>query len=1358
MQGDEIEPQIDSFSKADLIRTMPATEPQLEIWLACMMGGEDANRSYNESVLLRLSGKLNLPGLHAALQQLLERQEILRSSFSADGKITCVYKELPWELFYEDISGRELIDKEAELANFSRKHASIVFDLLNGILFRFALLRLSEEEHYLQFTVHHIICDNWSLQTLLRETGSLYTAQIQSKQPQLPEYFSFSQYSLEQQAFLQTKKYQQIVRYWVDQFRNYKPVSAIPTDNNRLAPRSYCSARKDIALPESLVAGLNKLAVLANCNFEQTIFCAFEWYLHLITGHKELVLGLTIPGQKAVGMENLAGHCLDLLPMLSVLEEGEQAFLPYLIARDKHIKQDLEHRPFTVGSLLKKLSIPRYAASQALVPVLFNYNISEVPEIIFDELDCEKIPTQRTFENFEIYLNINGTARKPVLEWAYNTQLFSEERILSMMQNFTILLEAVIHNPYAGLADISFSSASDIAEKLLSWNNTVSVYPRDSLLQELFYKMAATYGSKTALVFENEHYSYQQLNCLSNQLADALIKFGIQPGAVVGLAVDRSPNMLICLLGILKAGAAYLPLDPDYPRSRIEWMLADAQVTCLLSEYKYQGIFNTDARVLMVEDIWRNLSSYAKEDRTITGDSQQLAYVLYTSGSTGKPKGVQISHRNLVNFLWSMQQRPGMQPSDHLLAITSISFDIAALELWLPLITGASLELVSGPTTKDGRLLLEKINTGSFTIMQATPASWRMILEAGWQKQMPIKILCGGEALSGDLADKLLEKATAVWNMYGPTETTVWSAIKEIKADDAIISIGRPINNTQIYILDSKLRPLPEGSIGEIYIGGDGVSAGYLGQLELTEQKFLSNPFSNNGKLYRTGDVGKFLMGGELQCLGRIDQQVKIHGYRIELEEIETELNLLETIQQAVVIARQERLVAYVVPNKDLLTVPQIEGNIYPIDGGLYLHIQYWKKALINLLPAYMVPADFILLKLLPLTPNKKIDRRALPDPVKHLLPQNNNNGRPISATEQMVKSIWEKQLGLQQIGLDDNFFELGGHSLVAVQVMTRLEKQTGKRLPLASLFEAPTIQKLAALVEQNEKKNAFDSLVAIKPGGDKIPLYIVHGFGMNVLLFNNIAKYMDPAQPVYALQAKGLNDPDANDGPETMEAIAAYYVGEMLRQNPKGPYALAGYSLGGIIVFEMAKQLRAMGKQIPMLAMFDSYADNSNYFNPFLLNITRKFRRQFPKMLFIGQSFLRQPLETMQYQAKFLKNRLQEILGKPKNYEAEGQEYNAKLVAKYDYAYSNYKMTPYDGEIDLFKVTTRLYYLDDLIYLGWKPFAKKGVQVYEISGDHRTFLYPPNDKAFAQMLQNALNNRVDQMENIQTVPVAQLI
>ena len=1322
--------------------SFPATEPQIEIWVACVIGGDDANRSYNVSMSEHLQGHLDRNAMELALRDLINRQESLRATFSESGREMHVHKKSEIKLYFEDISSQSQEQQQSFLDSFARKDAETVFDLMNGPLFRISLIKMGDSEFFLTLTAHHIICDGWSLDIIMHELGKLYSAYASNRKPVLENAPQYSRYASEQNIFYESEAYKKNLEYWVNQYKNSVPVLNLPTDSPRASERSYKSRRDSYSVSKELFDAIKKIGVQSGCSLTITLRAAFEIFLYRLTGQNDIVVGLPAAGQSSnPSYYNLVGHCVNLLPVRSQFTPNSN-FVDYLTNRRDGILDAYDHQELTFGSLLKKLNIARDKSRVPLVPVLFNIvEVGTDEGVEFYGMDHEAVFNAREYETFDIALNINivGTKGLPTFNWSYNTQLFKPATISRMMEELKSLLIAITTDPATLIKEIPLRPINEIYAKLRSWNDTVSDYPKQKTFNDLFAEAVRNFSEKTALRFGQNKFSYRNLNEASNQFAALLSAQNIKAGDIVGVAIDRSPEMLITLLGILKSGAAYVPLDPLYPQKRIEFMLQDSSAKVLIVSKKYKGRFQSSAKEFLVEDIWPKLSSYSKEDIKSNAKSTDLAYILYTSGSTGNPKGVQIEQHSLVNFLLSMQKKPGITSADRLLAITTISFDIAGLELYLPLISGAELFLADTESARDGRLLLEILENQQITIMQATPSTWRMMMEVGWEKRFPLKILCGGEALPKDLSDKLLAKCDSLWNVYGPTETTIWSALKQILPTNEAITIGRPIDNTQIYILDDSLKPLPEGYVGEIYIGGDGVARGYLNRAELTSEKFIDNPLAGfpGDKIYRTGDLGKFVESGEIQCLGRIDNQVKIHGYRIELGEIEQVLNKQEAIKEAVVVANQDRLVAYVVPDVNSQMDDRLQQQ----------QITKWRDDIKKSLPDYMLPKDFVLLKKLPLTPNGKIDRNALPKPTQNAEVQTQKYMAPRTDTEKLVASIWGKLLGLQEVSIYDDFFELGGHSLIAVQAMTMLEKETGKRLPLASLFDAPTVEKLALLVHQDERTNAFDSLVAIKPSGNKTPLYIVHGFGMNVLLFNNIAKNMDPEQPVYALQAKGLNTNHIDDSLDRMEDIAAYYISEIIAQNPDGPYSLAGYSLGGIIVFEMAKQLKAMGKEIRMVAMFDTYADNSNYFNPFLLNVTKKFRRQFPKMLFIMRSFMKQPWQTFLYQADFVKNKFRQLFRISEREQEEAPIYDKKLADKYEYAYVHYRMTPYDGSIDLFKVKTRLYYLDDLIYLGWKQFAQKGVNVYEITGDHKTFLYPPHDKEFAQTLQKILDERTSAKE-----------
>jgi len=867
-------------------------------------------------------------------------------------------------------------------------------------------------------------------------------------------------------------------------------------------------------------------------------------------------------------------------------------------------------------------------------------------------------------------------------------------------------------------------------------NNTATEYPKSKALHHLIAGQAAIAPDKTALVFEDRSLSFKNVNEAANKLARHLLTYNIKTGDIIGLALDRSPEMVISLLAILKTGAAYVPLDPEYPKDRVEFMMEDSAAKILLTSEKFKGHFISVAQEVLIEDALNKFDDYSGDDPETVVDGNNLAYVLFTSGSTGKPKGVQIKHHNLVNFLLSMAKQPGLTPADTLLAVTTISFDIAGLELFLPLLVGAKLIITDAITAKDGRALLDLCAAQQISVMQATPYTWRVMLGAGWEQKLPLKILCGGEALPKDLINKLNARSLELWNMYGPTETTVWSTVKLI-LNDTDITIGKPIDNTQVYILDEKLNNLTDGTIGEIYIGGDGVAKGYLNRPELTAERFVDDIFSNieGSKMYRTGDLGKIREDGEIICLGRIDHQVKVRGYRIELEEIEQNLLKENNVKQAVVIAREDipgnpRLVAYIIVNEAIA------------DTDLKAQFEAWQQNLLAVLPEYMVPDDFVLMDVIPITPNGKIDRKALPKPDYSNIQRTGEFIAPRTPNEKLVAQIWQEMMDIKSISIADNFFELGGRSLVAVKIMARIEKETGKRLPLATLFEHATVEKLAARLDIDPASITWESLVHIKPGGSKMPLYIVHGAGLNVLLFNALAMNMDAEQPVYGLQAKGLNGID--EPLDVMEEIAANYIAEIVTQNPDGPYALAGYSLGGIIAYEMANQMIAAGKNVKMLAMFDTYADLSTVNDSKFKKIANKALLTLKQ---IGHTFVliaEDPKRTIEYKSLIIKRKIIKLVWKVFPGKDEKKEgffaYDNEIDEASEKALRNYVLKPVNIAIQLFRAKKRTFYMADFKFLGWKPFAIKGVNVHEIPGEHNTIFAPPNDKEFAVVLQKCLD------------------
>ncbi len=1269
-----------------------------------------------------------------ALQALSDRHEALRTVFSADGANIIVYNNPEINVDYHDLSSHDDEQNKLFIKNYNHQLAITPLDLVNGPLFKVAILKLNFDEHQVIMLMHHIVCDGWSVGIIMQDLSKFYSAFAKNETPKLPAAPQFSEYAIAEIEASHGAEYKETEQYWLNQFKGSNHLLDLPTDNPKPSPRTYKSTRADYSLDAALVSDLKLLARKASSSFVTTILASFEVFLHQITGQEEIIIGLPAAGQSATGNFGLVGHCVNLLPLRS-FPTGEQSFVKYLKSRTGLILDAYDHQQYTFGSLLKKLNIPRDATRLPLVPIVFNIDIGMDDGIAFHNLKHRYINNPREYETFEIFLNITDHKGTLTFEWSYNSRLFEPVTITRFMDELEHLLREIVKAPDTPIGNLEVMNAAEIQEQLNKWNDTKVDYPREKPLHQIISETAAQYPKSIALKFNTQELTYTQLNQQANQLAAVLIENGVKPKDKVAISLYRSAELVIALLAIIKAGATYIPLDPIFPINRINYMLEDSAAVVLLTSQTYKGQYISNAKEIILDDIWASLNSYPTTDPDVEVKGEDLIYILYTSGSTGQPKGVQIKHHNVVNFLYSMQKQPGLTAADKLLAVTTISFDIAGLELWLPLITGAQIVLADASTAKDGVALLGIIKKDKITVMQATPYTWRIMLEAGWDKER-IKVICGGEALPLDLAQRILGKATSLWNVYGPTETTIWSTLKEITADDGFISIGKPIDNTQIYILDKYQNPLIAGASGEIYIGGEGIALGYLNQAELTAEKFVSDPFSDEpgAEMYRTGDLGTFLPDGNLMYLSRIDAQVKIRGYRIETGEIEFNLAKEDAIKQAVVIPRADnngvgKLVAYIILKDG---VPQTDEHNEMI--------QQWRSNLRRSVPDYMVPDNFVMIDAMPMTPNGKVDKKALAacdiaaaETVTYVAPRTD--------VEQLVAGIWTELLENEQVGIHDNFFELGGHSLIAVQVMARIEKETGKRLPLAILFENSTVEKLSLMLEMDGKSITWDSLVPIKPTGNKIPIYIVHGAGLNVLLFNTLAKHMDAEQQVYGLQAKGLNGVD--EPLSRMEDIAAHYVSSIMAQNPTGPYALAGYSFGGIIAYEMARQFAVLNKEVRMLGMFDTYAYRTPHYDPLLVKYVKRgmyFGRKIWHAMLFKDGFMK----TITTRAKAVERGAVRLLWKLKFGTEQKQTgffgYSHKIDEMNNKAQKHYRIMPYDISIELFRAETRSFYLDDYVYMGWKPYALKGVNIHNVPGEHNTIFKEPNDKEFAHILQACLD------------------
>ncbi|TDO24047.1 non-ribosomal peptide synthetase [Pedobacter duraquae] len=819
---------------------------------------------------------------------------------------------------------------------------------------------------------------------------------------------------------------------------------------------------------------------------------------------------------------------------------------------------------------------------------------------------------------------------------------------------------------------------------------------------------------RIAIIFKDEHINYGALNRKINQLAALFKQGGYGKGDVIAVSVDRSIQMVITFIAIMKAGAAYLPLDPGYPKKRLEYMLVDAQAKLLITDEKYQKSLNFPGAEILIDDIFSLLDDYPAAGSTEEPSDTDLAYILYTSGSTGLPKGVMIEHRSLRNLLTSMQEFPGITKEDRLLALTTVSFDISVLELFLPLTVGATLVLADSATAKDGTAILKAIERNGINFIQATPSSYKLMLMAGWETKYDMKVLCCGEQLPKELAEKILPRCTALFNMYGPTETTIYSTGKQITSIEDI-TIGRPIRNTNVVILNACQNPMPNGRTGEICIGGLGLAKGYFNNPGLTASKFISFPQNGDfeGRIYRTGDLGKILPNGEIQCFGRIDNQVKIRGYRIELGEIDYSLSHLEHIKEALASTWEGS-------NGDIRIIAYVSTDSIVDEKNLDSWIGAWKETLKTAIPGFMMPNDFMLIENFPLTANGKIDRKALPTPAIRLRRVAEDLELPQTELQVQLKQIWCTYLGLNNVGIHDDFFDIGGDSLSAVRVTVAIKNNTGKHLPLGALFKYKTIAELSSLMD-NIKPFAFDSLVPLKPGGSKNPLYIVHGVGATVFAFLDLANRLANDQPVYGLQSRGI---DGHEEPLlTIEEMASAYIKEIIKQNPDGPYLLAGYSQGGLIAFEMARQMIKMGRIVQFLGLFDSYVPKGAISSSGILARINSSISDISATLY--RKFLA-ARPTAQHLAH-----------------EDDMDTNFKAVAKVtranEIASLSYHLKKSDISVHYFMATKPSVVINYLRYQAWKPFVKE-VFLHRIRGNHFTIFEHALNEKFARKLQNALD------------------
>ena len=876
---------------------------------------------------------------------------------------------------------------------------------------------------------------------LCRELSAFYNAARAGRRLDLPTApIQYRDYVIWQQQQLQSPEFEAQFEYWRRTLEGIQPLE-LPTDRPRPRFQTLRGTFCQTSLPATLQERLKALGHHESTTLFMTMFAGFAVLLYRLSGQSDIPIGLPVAGREHGDVEQVVGTFVNTLAMRVDLS-GDPTFRELLARVRAKTLGAFANQLVPFDKLVQDLAYTRDTSRAPLVQVMFNMANVPMHGIVLDGIQLEYVPLDRGGAQFELTVSVDPeVARSVTIE--YNTDLFDQKTVERFIKRYLHLLEAAVADPTTRVSELDLLPADERKQVLQTWNATGADIPQETFIA-MFERRAAQHPDIPAVTFEGTTLSYGELASQASRLAIELQLLGVGGGVIVGVCQSRSLKMLVTLLAVQKAGGVYVPLDPTLPPQRLEYMISDSGISVLVSNRDVMGKLTIppDVKLLDADAPVVERRGHAASDPANSAHNSDPAYIIYTSGSTGTPKGVVVSHGALVNFLCSMRKAPGLRETDVLAAVTTISFDIAGLELYLPLLVGASIELVSSATASDGSALAALLHSRGATVMQATPATWRMLLDADWRGASGFRALCGGETLSRELANELIPRIGELWNLYGPTETTIWSTVCRVEPCDAPIAIGRPIDNTQIYILNGRT-PAPIGVGGEICIGGAGVAIGYHKRPELTAERFEPDPFAahSEARVYRTGDLGKWGADGQLYHLGRMDHQVKIRGFRIELGEIEAVLHSHPAVKEAVVTAQEvspsdTRLVAYVV-----------------YERGSELTVSDLRRFLRQQLPEYMIPSMAIAINRLPLTPNSKLDRSALPAPFAPSSRPANAFDPPAPGVEAMLAGIWQQLLKIEAIGAEDNFFDLGGHSLLAVRAVAEIENRTGIRLDPRLLF-----------------------------------------------------------------------------------------------------------------------------------------------------------------------------------------------------------------------------------------------------------------------------------------------------------------
>jgi amino acid adenylation domain-containing protein/FkbH-like protein len=1310
----------------------PLSFAQQRLWFLNQL--EPDSPLYNVPLVARLLGTLNVPALEQALQSIVARHEALRTRFECQ-------QETPVQVVSARVEFKLRVVAAAnppEADGWIRDELQRPFNLIGTEpLLRAVLVCLETDHHLLVLNLHHIVADEWSLKILFRELEEFYKAHLEDRKALLPEIpIQYADYAAWQRGSFSDESLQKQLDFWKSELHDKPPVTELTTDHPRGQAPTFAGRTLTRHLDADLTRSLKQLAIHKEATLFIVLLAAFKALVHRYTGLEDIIIGTPVAGRNRVETEALIGFFVNTL-LLRTSVSGDPTFEELLcrvrgVALGAYAHQDL---PFE--KLVEALRPERSSGHLVFSNLMFTLQAHTKATTTLPGLAVEWLDVDTGTSKFDLTLVVQDFDHGMTVRVEYNSDLFEADTMTRLLEHFENLLRGIAANPAQRISELPMLGEAERCRLLVEWNSTTTDYPRHQCIHQLFEARVQECPDSVAVVFGSETLTYRQLNARANQLARCLGRLNIKPGAPVAVCLERSTQMVVGFLAILKAGGSYVPMDPGYPKERLSLMLADTRTTILLTQRSLLShLPRHGLKAICLDADSGSIASESQENPPNRVTPQDLAYIIYTSGSTGQPKGVAVPHL-AVNRLVLNTNYITLDESDRIAQVSNVSFDAATFEIWGALLNGGQLRGISADVALSPVDFARELRDQGITAMFLTSALFNQVAGEVPGAFETLRILiAGGEALDPKWVHAVLKDRPPLrlLNGYGPTENTTFTCcglVRDISEGAASVPIGRPISNTQVYILDAHRQLVPIGVPGELYTGGDGLAQGYWNRPELTGEKFILHQFRQDGpchQLYRTGDLARFLPDGNIEFLGRIDQQVKIRGFRVELGEIEAVLGRHSGVGEcAVRICGQgaglTRLVAYFVP----------AGKRHPKSNQL-------RSFLAAQLPDYMVPSAFVPLSALPLTPNGKVDRRALPEPDRGRPSQERKYASPRDAVEVELTRIWEEVLGIEQIGIEDQFFDLGGHSLLAVRVAARIEKTFGRKLRLATIFRALTIEQLAAVIREEMREfsvTAGTSLVELQAKGTRPPLFLVHGAGGGMFWgYVNLARRLGLDQPVFGFSSRGL-DGRAEFG--TIEEMAAQYVKDMQVVQPRGPYYLGGYCFGGNVAYEMARQLESRGEKVALLALLNCAPPNSGYMH---VRWTPAWCVRFVRNLFYWADYCRQ--WTASQRRDFLRwkwGRLKHWLARRLSIgqsdmppvEAENlidlaalPEQQRELWQSHISALMKFRPQAYSGRVHLFRSPGHPLLCSFEADYGWGELAWQGVDITIVRGAHEKILEEP--------------------------------